>query len=492
MRMLRCLVTAVSFAVLCGTQTLAETYDPTPLSAGEIVAKVRLAEGKLAPGKYVEVRTEHTDDGDRTITTQTDGDDWRRTVVEGGGITTARGSYQPRLWESDANGIVTLRSNFHGTSDPNVLALRHLDDPQYRVTVLGLTQTQPQDYVIDVNPANGVDEHLYYNAQTFLLDKRVSYERDRLVHTAEFTGYRTFFGKTVAGRIHFSDGRPEDDAIEQLVSFDASTAAFDLRVPDSKPLFALDGSAPVVLPARFTPDGIIIQVKIGDRGYDFYLDSGAAGLFIDRGYARQLGDVYGDLVRIPKMSIGPLQMHDVVFDTTGFEEQGQGERVIGLIGFDFIASAITELDFKAKTLTLYPRTAFIANASGMRALPIQLDDGVPRAKASIEDVPGNFLVDTGDFMLLTYSDYVSKLPATPRDPYKAQIDTMYGPQDVVVLHLSDFLFGGILIRSVDVMEPTHSTFDFMGYDGIIGRDALKVYKVTFDYADGILFLRDNI
>jgi hypothetical protein len=491
MRTLRFLLVAVSFAVLCRTQTLAETYDPTPLSAGEIVAKAHLAEGTLTPGKYVEVRTQHGSDWDRTVTTQRDGNDWR-TTVESGGITTATGSYQKRLWESDANGIVTLRTNFRGTSDPNALALRRLTDPEYHVTVLGLTRTQPQDYVIDVNPPNGVDEHLYYNAQTFLLDKRVSYERDRLVHTAEYTDYRTFFGKSMAGRIHFSDGRPEHDSVEKLVSFEPSTAVFDLRVPDTKPLFALDGAAPVVLPARFTSDGIIIQVKIGERGYDFFLDSGASGLFIDPNYARQLGDVSGDRARIPKMSIGPLQMHDVVFDTTEFVEQGQGERVIGLIGFDFIASAITELDFKAKTLTLYPRSGFLANGPGMRALPIQLDDGVPRTKASIEDVPGNFLVDTGAFMTLTYSDYVNKLPSTPRDPYKSQIGTVYGPQDVVVLHLSDFLFGGILIRSVDVVEPTHSTYDIMDYDGIIGRDALKVYKVTFDYADGILFLRDNI
>ncbi len=482
---------AVLLAVLCRTQTFADTYDPTPLSAAEIAEKAHLAEGTLRPGKYVEVRTVHDNNGESTITTQIDGDDWR-TTVEGGSITTASGSYQKRRWESNANGIVILRSNFRGTGYPNVLAVSSNRDLARHGTVLGLTQTQPQEYVIDVNPPGGIDQHYYYNAQTFLLDKRVSYARDRLVHTTEYSDYHTFFGQSVAGRIHFSDGRTEDEWVEKLASLETSTAAFDLRVPDTKPLFALEGMAPVVLPATFTPDGIIIQVKIGQRGYDFILDSGAAGLFIDPNYARQLGDVHGDRVRIPQMSIGPLQMHNVVFDTTRFIEQGRGERVVGLIGFDFIASAITEVDFKAKTLTLYPRAGFIANVQGMRALPIQLDDGVPRTAASIEDVPGNFLVDTGAFMTLAYNDYVTKLPSTPRDPYKTQIGTVYGMEDVVVLHLSDFLFGGILIRSVDVVEPTHSTFDIMDYDGIIGRDALKVYKVTFDYADGILFVRDNI
>jgi hypothetical protein len=64
-------------------------------------------------------------------------------------------------------------------------------------------------------------------------------------------------------------------------------------------------------------------------------------------------------------------------------EQARGYRVVGLIGFDFLASAITEIDFKAKTLTLYPRSVFAANMAGQRALPLQLDDGLPRTKASV-------------------------------------------------------------------------------------------------------------
>ena len=94
--------------------------------------------------------------------------------------------------------------------------------------------------------------------------------------------------------------------------------------------------------------------------------------------------------------------------------------------------------------------------------------------------------------LTDYKDYVDKLPSAPRDPYTTKIQTVKGPLQVMVLHLSDLSFGGILFRSVDVVEPTRSTFDITDYDGIIGRDALKAYKVTFDYADNILFLRDNI
>lgn len=504
MRTLRFLVVALSLAVLCGTQTFADSYDPTQLSAAEILAKADAAGGKLEPGTYVEVRRQEVEAGSRTITTQTHADDWR-TTVEGGGYTSTSGSYQGRRWSADANGIVRLRSGFRA-SDPNELALQHPDDPQYHVTALGMTQTQPRDYVVDVNPPNGIDVRLYYNAQTFLLDREVRYERDRYQHVAEYSDYRRYFGTMDPGRVHSYDGRPQNDTVETLVSFERSPAPLDLSIPDSKPLFTLDGTTPIVLPTKFTPGGIVIQAQIGGRGYDFILDSGASGLFMDPAVAHELGltpageaittvgggDVDERSVRVPLMSIGPLQMHNVAFTTASYGYQVRGTRVIGLIGFDFIASAITEIDFKAKTLTLYPRSAFVGNVAGRRALGLDLDDGIPRVKASVEDVPGNFLVDTGAFMTLAYRDYVSKLPSSPRDPYTTQIDTVGGPINVVVLHLSDFTFGGIDFRSVDVVEPTQSTFDIMDYDGIIGRDALSAYRVTFDYADGIIFLSDNI
>jgi predicted aspartyl protease len=421
----------------------------------------------------------------------------RRTTVDGGdGFTYAYGVYQGRRWQRNANGIVTVRSNFAEEGDPADHA-----------TVLGLTQTQPQDYVVDVNPPGGVDEHLYYNAKTFLLDRDVQFARDRYQHIADYSDYRAFFGGMEAGRVHYYDGRPQNDVVDTLDSCQPATTVPDLRVPDSTPLFALDGTAPVVLPAQFTKEaGIIIQVKIGDRGYDFLLDSGASGLTIDPAFAQELGlkslpsarqtigggDVDVSFVRVPQMSIGPLQMHNVAFDAVPFSIQARGFHVVGLIGFDFLASAITEIDFKAKTLTLYPRSIFPAYAQGMHAYPIDLNDGRPRVKASFEDVPGKFMIDTGDFMTLTYNDYVHKLPSTPRDPYASDIETVGGPIDVVVLHLADFVFGDMQFRSVDVMQPTGSTFDSPGYDGIIGRDALSAYKVTFDYADNILFLRDNI
>jgi hypothetical protein len=40
----------------------------------------------------------------------------------------------------------------------------------------------------------------------------------------------------------------------------------ELQIPQSKPLFTLDGSGPVVLPSTFSLYGIVIRAQINGRG----------------------------------------------------------------------------------------------------------------------------------------------------------------------------------------------------------------------------------
>jgi predicted aspartyl protease len=504
-----CFFLSAAFVAFYPAAAHAQSYDPTTLTATALLNKAHDARGTLAPGAYLETMTEHYGGVDYTVTTLEDGDDFR-TTSEGGGFTTAYGAYHGQHWQSNENGVVTLRTEFRQASDPNELAFQHPGDSQYRVSVLGLTQTQPQEYVLDVNPPNGIDEHLYYNAQTFLLDREVRFERDRYQHVTDYADYRRTFGEMIPQHIHNYDGRPQNDFVETVVAYGPPTGPVDLQIPDSKALFALSGDAPLVLPATFSRDGIVIRAQIAGRGYDFLLDSGADGLTIDPRVVHELGltpfgrssatigggDVDVGNVRIPQMSIGPLQLRDVVFSTVPFDQStDRNARLVGLMGFDFLASAITEIDFKAQTVTLYPRSTFTRNTVktlGMRALAMQLDDGVPRVNASVENVPGNFLVDTGAFAMLAYKDFVRKLPSALVDPERTSIGTVGGDMSALVLHVNDFAFGGIMFRNAEFIEPVASTFDIMDYDGVIGRNALSVYQVYFDYTDRILFVKANI
>jgi hypothetical protein len=500
----RVLIAAALFLFPTGSAT-AETYDPSDLSAVQVFEHARAARGSLENGTYKQIQHLHVGGVDRTSTTYLSGKDWR-TTVEGGGYTEAYGFYQGKHWRQNDNGIVVLQSDFRAKVDPNVLALDHPEDPHYRVRALGLTQSEPREYVVEANPPAGSDQYRYYNAKTFLLDRVVTFTKDRYRHVTEYGDYRPVFGETLAFRVHSYDGRPQNDDLTTTISVEKTTQEISLALPPSRPLFQITGDTPIVLPARFTPSGIILRAVVNGRGLDFLLDSGASALFIDPGVAHDLGltpygrlsttvgggDVDEGRVRIPEMSIGTLALHDVVLFTTPHNVQTDGARIIGLIGFDLLASAVTEIDFKAKTVTVYPRTAFNPDALGLRALPLELDDGIPRVMASIEHVPGAFLLDTGAFAMLAYRNYVDKLPAAPIESLNYRIGTVGGPMDAQLHDVTDFEFAGVDFRTAQIIVPNRSTFDITDYDAIIGRNALSDYRIYFDYANRTLYVKPNL
>src|SRR5581483_11989101 len=167
--------------LLSAAVLLMVSYLPTNLSAPDIVAKGRTARGTLAPGRYVIVDRIRGGGIERVRTTRIDGNN-SIAVVQSGSFTTASGVFNGQGWNQDENGLVLLRSDFRRFADPNNQALLHPEDQAYGVRVLGLTQSQPQEYVIEVNPPGGSDQYRYYDAKTFLLDKFVTFDADMHQH----------------------------------------------------------------------------------------------------------------------------------------------------------------------------------------------------------------------------------------------------------------------------------------------------------------------
>lgn len=499
------LIGAALLAFASSPVSSAQAYDPTTLTASEIFRNARAAYGSLVGGSYVE--TQLTDSGgtEWTYVTLTHGDDYKTTVT-GGGFTSAYGRYQSQAWSQDDNGIVILRSQFHDKESPNALALRHPDDPKYGVRVLGITPTQPKQYVVEINPPGGYDEFRYYDAGTWLLSQVVSYTRDRRKHVTEYGGYRKTFGEMRAYRVHSYDGNADNDTVTTIESYAPSAPDADLSIPAGHPLFSYDGAKPLQLPATFTQSGIVLRAIVNGRGLDFILDSGASGLFIDPAVAHELGlvpfghhsitigggDVNMGRVRIPKMTIGGLEVDNAVFTTSPIDQPAGDARAVGLIGFDFLASGIIGIDFKQQTLTLFPRDAFDPKSLGLIDLPLQLDDGVPRTDVWIEGVHGHFMVDTGAFQMLVYHNFADKLPSAAHLTRDSEIVTVGGVMSTSVLRINDLIFGGVKYDVATAIEPNSSTFDFIDYDGLIGRDVLSNYRSYFDYADGALYVKPEL
>lgn len=437
---------------------------------------------------------------DRTRTTRIDGAN-STAIVQSGPYTTASGVYNGQGWNQNENGLVLLRSDFRRFADPNNQALLHPEYAVNRVSVLGLTQTQPAEYVIEVNPPGGSDQYRYYDAKTFLLDRFVTFDADMHQHVTEFSDYRRVFQSVRPFRIHSYDGRPQNDTITETISFERAPAGSPpVTMPVSRALYAIDN--PVVMPAVFSRSGIVVRVTIAGRGLDFLLDSGASGLAIDPGVAHQLGlttygltnqtiggDVNISRTRVPDLFVGPLHLHDVAFSVVPISDYAEGARIVGVLGYDFIASSVLGIDFRKSTVTLYP-SGFDTRGFGTFALPLQLDDGVPRVQASFEGVPGFFLVDTGAVGTVAYQTYVQKLKTSlPLVEQGMSLSAVGGVVPAQLRRLTDLEFGGIHFGDAAVFVPSSSTFNLSDYDGILGRDVLSQYQLFFDYAQRQLYIK---
>lgn len=235
--------------LLAAAVLLMVQYLPTDLSAPDIVAKGRTARGTLAPGRYVIVERIRGGGIERVRTTHIDGNN-SMAVVQSGTFTTASGVYNGQGWNQDENGLVLLRSDFRRFADPNNLALLHPEDRANGVRVLGLTATQPQEYVVEVNPPGGSDQYRYYDAKTFLLDRFVTFDADMHQHVTEFSDYRPVFNTVRPFRIHSYDGRPQNDTVTETLSFQKAPAnSPPVTMPVARRLFEV--TRPTQIPATF-------------------------------------------------------------------------------------------------------------------------------------------------------------------------------------------------------------------------------------------------
>lgn len=474
----------------------ADSYEPAPISLSDLYAKVRTARGLLAPGSYVQHRKIHRGEVDLTSTTYRDGADWV-TTTEGGGYTTSSGGFHGQTWWRDDNGIVIRDSNFDARDNQNTVAfLRPAIDPN--VKLLGVTSDTHQ-LVVEAKPPGGVDEYRYYNAATYLLERIVRFGYDRYRSVTDYSDYRDTFGFMMPYKVHSYDGRPQNDDTYETTSYEKNDSPVDYSIPISRPLFTLFGSGGLRLPAHFTRSGIIVRLDVDGRGLDFLLDSGASGLCIDPGVAHELGrtpfgrssitigggDIDDGKVRLSNVSIGALRMSNVVFRTTPMSwRSNQGDRIVGLLGFDFFASAIVGIDFQAKTVIVYPKATF--DPTGLNATPLQLDDGLARAAITTDGVAGHFAVDTGATFMSATNNYINKLP------YKQKlgdltIGTIGGPMAATEREVNNISFAGTTFKRGSMVVTNSSTFDFRNYDGLVGRNALAFYKIFFDYPDQILY-----
>jgi hypothetical protein len=186
----------------------------------------------------------------------------------------------------------------------------------------------------------------------------------------------------------------------------------------------------------------------------------------------------------PIALVGALPLEDV--------ERREGRNIDGILGYDFIARHVVEIDYAGRTLTAHD-PAFEYDGSGI-SLPIVLRNNHPHVEASLEIERGAWI--TGDFVI----DIGSALHVALTRPFSEKHHLLRRLGPTVVVDERCGVGGGAAsqvghARALRVGTWVHTlppvamfgegagVFTTGGYfEGNIGAAILSRYRLFIDYA----------
>ncbi len=462
--------------------------------AATLLDRVQKADG-TTPDNVRSVIRRHGSDGDTVETIYRSAKNVRRVWTDGP-ITSESGTYGSDDWTRDENGLTVLDE-----PDPDTASD---DDAAPTVT----RRSSPDAYVIARLEKNG------YGTRTFIDPATYRVMREETIRatgttTTTYTAYQTYGTATVATKWTTSDSATSASTDYERTEYviGAVTPA-DLKPAPPRKIFTLpDKVSQAVLPTDFDGGEILVHADIAGHRSDFVLDTGAAGIFITEGKAKQLGlttynprrnDVNAGAFTqreaiIPKIQIGPVALHDVV--VTIIPSVGDSDNV-GLLGFDFLAELGVRIDYEQQNVTVIDPAHLTPPADkNVFQIDVRLGSFQPMTSVVFDgERADRMVVDTGGAGTFMLQDHF-----TSRHPH--------------VLHtraVSSTRFTGVGGDfKTDSWRMKHISWgpvdfvDFIGYhvtskqsytddaDGAIGYDLLRYFTVVLDYMDGRIYLTQN-
>jgi hypothetical protein len=440
-----------------------------------------------------------------------------------GPLVTARGERRGKRWWQDENGYTVRLQGVHQRDAIDKRAFERVltNQTEAGIRLVGETSSPMKAYVVEISPQGGRHSWLFFDRDNGRMVRIESVYKDARVATT-FDDFRTANGVTTAWHVHTSDGRKFNDIDSSVTSLrlNVPVAPSDLDIPDNRRTVVEfpSGQRVVSLPARVEDGVIIVRVNVADRGLDFQLDSGSSSIVIDRDVAGQLGlrtlglrteTVAGTFEAsqtvIPEMDVGTLKLRNVVVDSLPFNYQWDPQtKIVGLLGYDFIADTMLKVDYMKGTATAYDPAANFIPPGQSFTIPAALDDAVPMVGAKVGDSVGDhFILDTGAWDVMIFSDFVASHPADVADlglgktlikrfPFLDMRSGVGGEIEVRPTQVKAFHFGAVNFQNF-VLWTTHAARAFEGEDadGLIGYGFLHFFDVYLDYRNSRVLLAPN-
>ena len=267
------------------------------------------------------------------------------------------------------------------------------------------------------------------------------------------------------------------------------------------------GDEAVDVPFVFEHNEILVQVRIGKRELvtmmlDTDTDPSSINLSFAQSNALKLREIHGEitgggserpkvfLTRLEGVQLGSLQVRNlqaVAIDLTKIQNR-LGIQVQGVLGHDFPAGRVLQIDYPAKVLRFYRSSSALPRATNAQAVfPFRVGedgdillDGVmingKNAKATLDTgSDGTFALTPAAVETLGLAEAASHGQPDTSDGYKGTVKSTRGKIDLIGI-------GSMEVASPEVVFWTKGAGrDQRPWDLNIGNAFLKNYILTLDY-----------
>ena len=264
------------------------------------------------------------------------------------------------------------------------------------------------------------------------------------------------------------------------------------------------------IPFEFVGNHIYLRCRVNDsEPLWFLLDTAATASYLDAQQAKALtlGDS-GNSLRNASVSFtgGRLLGQDFSLRSFGFSVY-DGHVINGMLGYDFIRHLVIEIDYVKRVLNLYdPKNYKYSGLGEIVPLTLLEDDSggkVPIVHAKIMQlgrapIEGNFIADLAWRAAITFNTPfvdANKLLQTPQKTIQAVLGAgaMVRESKQPIGRIPSIQLGRFTIRNPVAIffQDKQGVTAISEFDGIIGSEILRRFKVTFDYSRQQMILEPN-
>ena len=288
--------------------------------------------------------------------------------------------------------------------------------------------------------------------------------------------------------------------------------------------FAEEKAKKVVIPFELHSNLIVIPVKIND-GPDlkFILDTGVrTAILTNKIYVDGVPSKNDRVISLMgaggQGQVSAYVSNNISFDMPGLTADGNamlvlkedylmldsylGTRVHGILGYEIFSRFVVEIDYLNQKLILYKPEYFRPRRSYV-TIPISVEDTKPYirdAEFKVNDstyIKLKLMVDTGashSLLLNTSSNNKIKVPENHISGYlgRGLSGDIYGYMGrIPELKIGKYPVKGIIASFPQENDITTELITRTNNNGNIGGSVLKRFRVIFDYANEVMYLKKN-